>query len=117
MRGEFGLQEGDEIGFHELIVVGDAEDDERFVAELGGEALRHGGGVLFLHAENHFGPTNVAGGEFHTGAVDCAGGASLVARMIAEKRLGGGGAPLVARAEEEELGLRGVDGAGRTPEA
>ena len=117
MRGEFGLQERDEVGVHELIIVGDAEDDERLVAELGGEALHDGGGVFFLHAENHVGPTEEAGGEFHAGAVDGAGGASLIARMIAEERLGGGRAPLVARTEEEEFGLRGVDGERRAPGA
>ena len=110
VEGELGAEESDEVGVHEFVVVGDTEDDQRFIGELGGETRGDGGGVFFLHAENQIGPADVAGGEFHAGAVDGAGGAGVVTRMIAEERFGGGRAPLVARAEEEELGFHRGEG-------
>lgn len=119
MRAEFGLQQIDQSGFHELEVVGDAEDDQRFVAQFAGEAFLDAGGVRFLHADDHVGPADVAGGEFDARAVVGAGGAGLVARMVFEERFGSWAAPIVAGADEEKFGFHAAgaenDHAGPSP--
>ena len=83
-RGLFGR-------VHELNVVGNAQDDEGLAGCLGDDPLPHSDGVLFLHAENQVGPTDVAGGDFDARAVFRASRAGHVTWMIAEERLGGGG--------------------------
>ncbi len=110
MRREFRLQEIDQRGVHEFEVVGDAQDDEGFVAEFAREAFRDTGSVGFLHAENHVRPTDVPGGELDARAVFRAGGARIVTRMILEQRLRRGAAPVVPRADEEKFGLQGEEG-------
>ncbi len=47
MQGEFAAQECDECGVHEFVVVRNAEEDEGFVGEFGGEVCARAGGVLF----------------------------------------------------------------------
>lgn len=111
MFGECGLEEIDECGIHEAVVIWDAEDDERRVDEFVGEFPANARGVFFLHAEDDVGPTDVTGGEFDARVVFRAGGTGLVARMILEESLGSGAAPLIAGAEEEELGFQSMGSA------
>jgi hypothetical protein len=106
MGGEGGAEVFDEGGIvGGGVVVGNAQDDDRFIGEVFGEFLAEAVGVFALHAEDAVGPAEVAGGDFDACAVFGAGGAGVVARVVFEQRLGGGGAPLVARAEEEEFGF------------
>lgn len=81
MRGELGVEEGNEVGVHGGVVVGHAGDDEGWVGEFGGEA----GGVFLLQAEDGAGLADVAGGQLDAGAVFPAGRAGRVARMGVEQ--------------------------------
>jgi len=112
MGGEFFAEQRDEGGVVALEIVGDAQGDERFAGEFGGEVFAEAVGVFALHAEDLVGPAEVAGGDFDAGARFGARGASGVARVIFEERLGGGAAPLVARAEEEEVSFDALEGGG-----
>jgi len=105
--GELGLQDGDQLGVHERVVVGDAQRDQALAGERFGEAFAQAVGVLALHAEDEVGPAEVAGGDLDTGAVLRAGRACGIARMVFKQRLGRRAAPLIARADEEEVGLGG----------
>lgn len=107
MRRQLAAEMFHERRVHELVVVGNAEDDDRFVAEFGGETLQHAGGVLLFHAENPVGPADVAGGEFEARAIFGAGRSGFISRVIMKQRLGRGAAPLIARAEEEQFGFHG----------
>jgi hypothetical protein len=61
--------------------------------------------MFALHAEYFVGPAEVARGDLDARVVLGAGGASVVARVVFEERFRGRAAPLIARAEEEELGF------------
>ena len=78
------------------IVVGDAQDDDRLVLEILGEFFAAAVGVFALYAEDHVGPPDVTAGDFDAGALLGAGGAGRVVRVVLEKSLGGGAAPLIA---------------------
>jgi hypothetical protein len=103
---ELGSEQVEERWIHKTIFVGNAQDDERFVGELGLKAFSQTRRMFFLHAENHVGPADVAGGDFDSRGVFRAGGSCFVLRMIVEKRFGGWTAPEVSRADEKKLGLQ-----------
>jgi hypothetical protein len=62
--------------------------------------------MLPLHAKNRVSPAEVAGRDLDPGAMLGAGTARGVVWMILEQRLRRGRTPLVARADEEKLGLQ-----------
>ena len=106
MLRQGGAEQGDERVVHETVVVGEAEDDDRFVAQRVRETVADAVGVFSLHAKNHVGPAEMAGGDFDARGCFRAGGAGFVAGMSAEQRFGGGAAPLVPRTEEEKFGFQ-----------
>jgi hypothetical protein len=97
------LEEMDELGVHEGVVVGDVEDFDLEVGEGFREAVSEAAFVLGLHDEDEVGPEQeflgdtAAGGGTEAGALDFDPGIVLI------ERLRRGAAPLIARAEEEEL--------------
>lgn len=97
------LEEVDELGVHEGVVVGDVEDLDSEVGWGVGEAVGEAAFVLGLHDEDEVGPEQeflgdpAACGGAEAGALDFDSGVVLI------ERLRRGAAPLIARAEEEEL--------------
>lgn len=69
----------------------------------------HQVGVFAFHAENQISPAEVAGGDFDARTVGRTGGTGVVARMILKQGLRRGTAPSVARTDEEEVGLEGLN--------
>jgi hypothetical protein len=97
------LEEVDEFGVHEGEVVGDVEDFDVEVGKDVGEAVGEAAFLIGLHDEDEVGPEQeslgdtTAGGGAEASALDFDSGGVLI------ERLGRGAAPLIARAEEEEL--------------
>lgn len=108
------LEEVDELGVHEGEVVGDVEDFDIEAGEGVGEAVGEAAFLIGLHDEDEVGPEQeflgdtAAGGGAEAGALDFDSGVVLI------EGLGRGAAPLITRAEEEELehglGLRKESG-------
>ena len=101
---EGGLEGGDEVGVHELEVVGNVEAVDGFFGDGFGEFALEVVAMFAFHDENFvspaqetFGDAN-AGGGFGTGRFDG------VARRVAEDFLSGATAPFVHAADEEEFG-------------
>jgi hypothetical protein len=69
--------------------------------------------MFALHAKDQVGPAEMAVGDLDARAVLRAGAARFVTRMILEQRFRRRAAPLVARADEEELGFQDTKKAGR----
>jgi hypothetical protein len=102
------LEELDEFGVHEGEVIGDVEHFDAEVRHCVGETVGEAAFLLGLHDEDEVGPKQeflgdpAAGGGAEAGALDFDSGVVLI------KGLCRGAAPLIARAEEEELEHAGM---------
>jgi len=104
--GAAGIEEGDEGGVHEGVVVGDIEDGDAFAGEGGFEFSIEAGAMDFFHDEDEVCPLDLLFGQGDFGVGVEAGGVCLDAGMIREDGFGGGAAEFVSGAEEEEVFLR-----------
>ena len=102
-------QELDELRVHEGHV-GDVEDDDFFVGDGFAEVLAEAFSMLVLHDEDEIGPSEhlVRDASPRGGAGASAG--DLEAWIVSIKGLRSGAAPLIARAEEEDVehGTKGL---------
>ncbi len=105
MRYQFLPQQGNELAVAKRIFIRNAEHHERFTDELTRKLLAQPVGVAALHYKNDFGPTQVPGRDAHPGPRLGPGRAGLVVRVAVEEPLGGGAAPLVLAANEEDSQL------------
>ena len=55
------LQQGDQLGLHEIVVVGDVEADDALALQVFPEAALEFGAVGALHDEDDVGPGEVVG--------------------------------------------------------
>lgn len=104
MRPHLLLQQGDQLGLHEGVVVGDVEADDAGGLQVRFEAALEFGAVGALHDEDQAGPVEVVGRDRLLRIGRQAGGGGPDAGTGGEDPLGRGGAEAVAGAEEEEVG-------------
>lgn len=98
------FQQGDQLGLHEGVVVGDVEADDACGLEMTAEAGLQASAVDRLHDEDQVGPVQMIRrqGLVRIGGQACGG--RLDARPVGKHPLRRGGAQAVAGAEEEEVG-------------
>lgn len=106
MRPHPLLQQGDQFGLHEGVVVGDVEADDAGVFQMRPEPALEPGPVSALHDEDDVGPVEMVGRDLFLGVGRQSGGGGLDAWVMGEHLLGRWRAEAVAGAEEEEVGQR-----------
>jgi hypothetical protein len=104
---ESGLEGGDEVGVHELEIVGNVEAVNRFFGDGFGEFGLEVSAVFAFHHKDVIGPAEEAFGDADAGGAFGAGGFNLVAGCVAENFFGGAAAPFVHAADEEKFGGMG----------
>lgn len=102
-RADALLEDFYKLLVHEPIVVRDLEHVDDLRADVVAERLAQAIEVLLLHDEDHVGPRDVAEGDDPAGALVGSGAAHVQAVDVAEDAFGGGAAPLVFGAEEEDV--------------
>lgn len=98
------FQQGDQLGLHEIVVVGDVQAYDAGPLQMGLEPALEFGAVRALHDEDDVGPFEVVGRHQLLCIRSQAGRGGFHARPRPEHPLGRGGAEAVAGAEEEEVG-------------
>ncbi len=97
------MEELDEVGIHELVVVGNVEDVDLFVGEFLAEGGEHARLVLFLHDQDEIGPADVTDSQSAPGLAAGAGGLDGDAWFVAPDTLSRRAAPLIAAADEQDV--------------
>lgn len=88
---------------HELVFVGDVQEDDGLADNRFAELLPQPAQVALLHYEDHIGPAQQPGRDADAGARLGAGRADLMPGVAIEDALGREAAELVAATDEEEV--------------
>lgn len=100
------LQEGDEVGVHERVIVRNIEDGDSFACEGRLELSIQAGAMDFLHDKDDICPLDLLLRNGDLSVLIEAGGICIDSGEVCKDRFGGGATEFIAGTEEEDVFLR-----------